>query len=269
MFIARVRRGFNRLKNAIRKLLVTDDALGLIPRKPLILNDLVANAGQWEFKSGPEKLKAFRNWLKTEIGHDITGASEEEMWRKYTEEGFRKGAARAFNDTKKSQRALATTDTANAFQDGQRDQFLRSAFGQPVAVEKVQLLASRSFTELEGITDQMATTMTRTLADGLVQGKSPLVIAKELERSVERLGISRAETIARTEIIRAHAEGQLFAMEQMGVDKVGVMVEWSTAGDDLVCPQCASLEGQVMPIAEAKGMLPLHPRCRCSWIPAV
>lgn len=269
MFVAKVKRGFRKLLAALRKLMITDDVFGLIPKKPLILNSLLINAGEWAWKTDPEKVAKFREWLKQEIGHDLTGKSEEQIWQKYVEEGFKKGAGRAFDDTTKAQRAAATSENANAYLDGTRDQFLKDVFGQPVAVEKVQLLVARSFTELEGVTDQMATTMTRTLADGLVQGKSPLVIAKELEKNVERLGLSRAETIARTEIIRAHAEGQLFALEQMGVAEVGVQVEWSTAGDDLVCPQCADLEGQVMPIAEAKGKIPIHPRCRCSWIPAI
>lgn len=270
MFLSSVRKGFKKLIRAIRKLLIEDDALGKMPKKPLLINATVlVNTLQWSWKTDPEKLKAFKEWLKAEIGHDITGATEEILWKKYVEEGFKKGAGRAFDDTMKSSKTSITTDVAQGYYNGQRDQFLRDAFGQPVAVEKVQLLASRSFNDMEGVTSTMASAMNRTLADGLVQGKSPLVIAKDLERSVEKLGASRAETIARTEIIRAHAEGQLFAMEQMGVSQVGVMVEWSTAGDDLVCPQCAELEGQIMPIAEAKGKLPLHPRCRCSWIPAV
>jgi SPP1 gp7 family putative phage head morphogenesis protein len=270
MFSARVKKGFKRLIAAIKKLIVEEDALGKRQRQPLILNVYMTNnVGRWEFRTDPEKVKLFRDWLKKEINQNVTGTTEEQLWNKYITDGFRKGAGRAFNDTRKAQKSSAITDEASAYYSGQKDQFLSSAFGQPVAKEKVELLVGRAFTELEGVTDSMATSMTRTLADGLVQGKSPLVIAKDLERNVERLGAGRAETIARTEIIRAHAEGQLFAMEQMGVDKVGVQVEWSTAGDDMVCDQCNSLESEIMPISEARGMIPLHPRCRCSWIPSI
>ena len=47
-----------------------------------------------------------------------------------------------------------------------------------------------------------------------------------------------------------------------------VAVEWSTTGDERVCPKCKPLGGMVLKIKEAKGMLPRHPNCRCAWIPA-
>lgn len=31
---------------------------------------------------------------------------------------------------------------------------------------------------------------------------------------------------------------------------------------------CVPLEGTVLKIDEAQGMLPRHPNCRCAWIPA-
>jgi hypothetical protein len=84
-------------------------------------------------------------------------------------------------------------------------------------------------------------------------------------------------TIARTETVRAHGEGQLDAMELLGVEEVGVAVEWSTSGlgggvTDLgnpsPCPLCAPLQGMVMTVKEARGLLPRHPNCLCSYIPA-
>jgi hypothetical protein len=46
-------------------------------------------------------------------------------------------------------------------------------------------------------------------------------------------------------------------------------VEHQTAGDSRVCPQCASLQGTRYTIAEARGVVPVHPRCRCAWKPVV
>jgi len=79
---------------------------------------------------------------------------------------------------------------------------------------------------------------------------------------------SRALTIARTEIIRAHAEGQLDTFEKLKVEKLGVMAEWSTAGDDRVCGLCSDLEGVVITVREARGIIPRHPNCRCTYVPA-
>lgn len=218
-------------------------------------NELYVVNDRWRALADPEKIRAFKEWLKQQLAATLQGKSEEELWQRYVEMGFRKGAGRAFDDTK----AVARGALADALPDG-KDQFLRQAFAQPVAVDKVRLLASRSFDDLEGVTSEMSTRMTRVLTDGLVQGQSPLAIASGMTDQVD-ISQARAETIARTEIIRAHAEGQLDALGQMGVEEVGVAVEWNTTGDDAVCELCAPLEGIVLKIDEARGMLPRHPNC--------
>ncbi len=229
----------------------------------------VVNAGRFAFHNDPEKLKAFKKWLQQQLRDKITKANEEALWRKYVEEGFKKGAGRAFDDARPAVRELASRrdKEAMAAYAGTRQEFLRSSFGQPEAVHKVQLLASRSFDDLEDITSTMSNRMVRTLADGLVQGQHPNEIARTMADEVD-MGLDRAQRIARTEIIRAHAEGQLTTMEMLGVEEVGAMVEWSTAGDDHVCPRCEALEGVVLTLDEARGMIPLHPNCRCAWVPA-
>lgn len=218
---------------------------------------------RWRFNSTPEQVKAFQEWLKAQLGALIVGKTEEEMWRRYTEAGFRKGAGRAFDDVK----SVPYGDEKMQFWKGTKDQFLRDSFAKPVAVEKVQLLAGRAFDELKGVTSDMSLRMSRVLTDGLVRGESPRDIASSMEDEVD-VSSSRALTIARTEIVRAHAEGQLVAMKNLGVEEVGVAVEWSTAEDELVCEECEPLQGVVMKLEEAEGMLPRHPNCRCAWIPA-
>jgi SPP1 gp7 family putative phage head morphogenesis protein len=164
-------------------------------------------------------------------------------------------------------KAIATWGKDLDFYNGTKEEFLRDSFARPETIEKTKLLAGRTFNELDGVTADMSLRMSRALTDGLVQGKNPLAIARDLD-SVADLGAARSRTIARTEIIRAHAEGQLDAFSALGVEDLGVSVEWSTAGDDRVCPRCVPLEGIVVKIDEAKGMLPRHPNCRCAWIPA-
>lgn len=226
----------------------------------------LTNADQaWRFSADDEKLKAFQEWLKKQLIISILGKDEEELWKRYVEEGYRKGAGRAFDDAK---RAGAVPADQSEFFAGQRDQFLRSSFGNAVAVNKVKLLVSRSFTDLRNVTEAMATQMTRSLADGLVQGMSPREIGRKMAADIDDIGKARATTIARTEIIRAHAEGQLDALQRMGVEEVGVSIEWSTTGDGKVCPLCVPLQGVILKTTEAHGMIPRHPNCRCAWIPA-
>lgn len=258
-FKAQLDQRFNRLRLKVFSLIFDEDAFGLKPKShdPFTVNV------RWKFNADAEKIKAFQEWLRSQVFVELTGKTEEEIWAAYIEEGFRKGAGRAFDDVKKP--ALARTKPE--FFAGTKDEFLRRAFGQPIAVEKVKLLAGRSFDDLKGITSDMSLKMSRKLTDGLVQGKGPREIARELAKEVD-ITRDRATVIARTEIVRAHAEGQLTALETLGVEEVGVAVEWSTTGDDRVCELCAPLEGVVLKLEEARGMLPRHPSCRCAWLPA-
>jgi SPP1 gp7 family putative phage head morphogenesis protein len=106
--------------------------------------------------------------------------------------------------------------------------------------------------------------MSRVLADGLVQGKTVDQVAKELDNETD-IGANRARTVARTELTRAHAEGQLISMSHIGVSRTSAKVELSANGN--ACDQCASLDGKVYSLAKASGVIPVHPNCNCVWTP--
>lgn len=224
---------------------------------------------RWKFNSDPEKIKAFQEWIKAQLKQEIASTNEEELWKRYIEAGYKKGAGRAFDDTRRSSdTVLGSSKEKLDFYAGTRDEFLRSSFAQPVSVDRVKILAGRAFDELEGVTDSMATRMSRELTDGLVEGSSPREIAKDLAKEVD-IGLDRSIVIARTEIIRAHSEGQLSSLKKLGVKKLGVQVEWLATDDKKTCPICADMEGTVVDIDKASGMIPRHPNCRCTWIPLV
>ena len=226
---------------------------------------------RFAFQSTPQQVQAFNAWLQTQIQADIitttAAQAENAYWTKYVQQGYEKGVGRAFDDANVARRAQAGGSQQLGFIEGTREQFLQSAFAQPVAIDKVKILAGRVFTELNNVTTSMATTMSRTLVDGLARGDNPRKIARDLNKAVG-IGRTRSRAIAQTEIIRAHAEGQLDAMEQMGMEKVGVRVEWSAAGDDRTCPRCLDLDGVVLKLKEARGIIPRHVNCRCTFIPA-
>lgn len=240
-----------------------------LTRPPSLSQEETAAVGNedWSARRSHEKVEQFQEWLEEQFGDLLVGTDMEQLWHLYAEEGFRKGAGRAFDDVHASERVLAGRDQRSLDQYlGGRDQFLRSSFGSPVAVEKIKLLAGRSFDDLEGIGDDVSLRMSRALTDGLVRGMSPHEVARLLDDELE-LGRDRTETIARTEIVRAHADGQVHALRDMGVEEVGVQVEWSATEDDRLCPKCAAMRGKVLKLDEAEGMIPLHPNCRCAFIP--
>jgi len=265
-FIADMKRRFKSLSKAIQELVVDDDAFGLIENPLISFNQQVARQA-WRFNTDAGKVTAYRKWLEQQVNAGILtpigGVSNKPWTAKYIESSYRKGSLRAYTDL----RAGTLASEPSLFQGGQAE-FLRTAFNQPENLRKIELLATRSFTELKGVTDAMGQQMSRILASGLSQGYGPRKIARALRLNVSQMTKARANVIARTEIIRAHAEGQLDAFEKLGEKEVGLMAEWSTAGDERVCALCGELEGVVIPLDEARDLLPRHPNCRCAWIPA-
>ena len=247
-----VRARFRWLRKQVYELLVREDALGLRTRR-LTLHT------RWAAQSSPEQLEAFRRWLGRQIDV-VTGTADDTWLARYIEEAYQRGAKRS--------QATVLARRFPGYEGGQ-EEFLRSAFGRPAAEERVRLLLMRAYTDLQGVTQSMAPQLARALADGMIAGLGPREIARNISAQISKIERTRALVIARTEIIRAHAEGQLDSLEMMGVEEVGVMVEWATAGDDRVCPLCLPQEGQVYKIDQARGMIPLHPNCRCAWIPVV
>jgi DNA topoisomerase-1 len=237
--------------------------------------DLVAtNARELShFRSDPDKIKGFQKWLKTRVDVRIKKGEEGKLWEAFVRQGFERGAGRSFDEVKSRAKGAMKEDVAGYA--GKREQFLKDSFARPTTVEKVKAIASRAYEDMGGVTSDMADRMRQTLAEGLTQGKNPREIARDLTDDVD-ISAARARTIARTEVVRAHAEGQLDSLEAMGVTEVGVMVEWKTSGLDEVdkrgnpvspCELCIPMEGVVLKIEEARGMIPRHPNCKCAWIP--
>ena len=273
-FIADMNRRFGLISKAIYKLIVTDDVFGLVESKDIkelrksglnILEEPTTNAGQFAFMANPQKLQAYQSWLQTQVNAGIlTVDGSGNSWTStYVESAYKKGVNRAYQDTHK----LKLAGKPEYYQASQ-GQFLETAFNQPELLSKVKLLQMRAFELLKGVTATMDSQMSRILADGLVKGEGPAKIARDLRKTVTTLTRTRARMIARTEIINAHAEGQLDSFDLMGVDELNVLAEFSTAEDGLVCSECDSLSGNTYRVDEAHGIIPVHPSCRCAWIPS-
>ncbi|MFA5376354.1 MAG: phage minor head protein [Dehalococcoidia bacterium] len=219
-------------------------------------NQLATNA-RWVFQSRPQQIAAFLKWLQGVLKDEVLAGKDdglgEAYWRKFVEEAYQKGQGRAFDDVR-----VPAVQKDMRWYNGTKEEFLRSSFGRPMSIEKVQLMAGRVFTDLKGVTEAMAVVVSRELTEGFARGDNPHVLARRLKDELG-FGSNRAATIARTEVIRSHAEGQLDAMERLGVTEVGVMVEWDTAGDGRVCRLCQAMDGVVLTIKEARGMIPRHP----------
>ena len=270
-YMAEMRRRFFTVRSNTTKAIWKLDALGLNENEPFTFNEKLLTANQlperqaWRFRTNSEKLTAFKEWFQHQIDQEIlTVDVAGNPWSaQYVNSAYRKGAVSSFNNT----HVEALTDSPDFFL-GTRAQFIESAFTQPEMVSKIQFLYTRSFEELEGINAAMSQQVGRVLANGLAEGRGARAIAREMSNTITGIVNKRALVLARTEIIAAHAEGQLDALEMLGVKEVVADVEWSTAEDELVCRLCEDLEGAVFTIEQARGLIPRHPNCRCAWIPA-
>lgn len=281
-FQAEIKRRVRELKLAVKDFLVIKDALALKPlpgprfEKPRFIPTgttreiPLSNVSprQYEFKTDPQKLLAFRLWLVDQIDAKMlraVGGQPGKPWTaKYIESAYKKGLINAYLASRKAQ----AVESDEVFSRSQ-EQFLRSSFAQPETLSKVELLSTRSYEDLKGVSDTMATRMNSILAQGMVEGRGAEDIARQMFKEIDGLTRKRALVIARTEIIHAHAEGQLDAFAALGLGDLGVLAEWSTANDNRVCPQCAAMEGKRFKVKDSHGLIPLHPNCRCSWIPWV
>lgn len=98
---------------------------------------------------------------------------------------------------------------------------------------------------------------------GILQGEGINLIKKRLVGVVE--GAKRdAERIARTETARTMSESIKQSYKSTGIIK---NVEWVTALDEAVCPQCGPLDGKKFALDEVPPQ-PLHPNCRCTLVAA-
>ena len=250
-FEAEVYRRFRELKGKVNGALVSGDPFGL--------------RVNFTFTTNPQKVAGFMQWLEDQASLGILGVRPgtsvrtvgASAWTStYIESAYQKGLARSASQLR-----------AGGVKVG--DRWVESALRRPIHADRVGLLYTRAFTELSGITQEMDRQLSRVLAQGAADGLAPAQIARNLNDRIDKIGLTRARTLARTEIIAAHAEATLNGFTEAGIEGVEVEAEWITAGDDVVCPVCQALEGKVFDLDEARGMLPVHPNCRCAWLPKV
>ena len=156
---------------------------------------------------------------------------------------------------------------ANSWMDEESfDADVATALQRPVHQDKVSLLYERNYEALQGITDDVSREISRELAEGLTEGVHPDEMARRLTDRVDKIGRTRATTLARTEVMHAHNEATISQYERvLGSDvEVEIEAEVSTAGDQHVCDICEPWHGQTLPLSEARSDgPPFHPRCRC------
>jgi len=147
------------------------------------------------------------------------------------------------------------------------------------------------------ITDTIYERLRKELMEAVADGESIPKIRERVMQVFERITESRAELIARTEVLKASNRGRWIAMRQSGVVEGK---QWEATGDNRVCPRCSEMDGRTMALGKPyfkkgetvtftgtednpapEGGLestfdyeeiqhpPLHPDCRCTLLAIV
>lgn len=230
----------------------------------IVTGDADPPRSAFAFERNANKVSSFMRWLRQQEEEIILGGTTqqdgERVWQSvYLGRSYAKGVKDAVTKMRKEGRLIPAAFAVNAFQ--------ADAAGRPHHTNAAALIYTRAFDQLDGITRAMAQKISRILANGISRGHGAQTVARALNKQVRGLGLVRARTLARTELIAAYAEATLNMYEEAGIRGVEIEVEFTTAGDDAVCKTCDSYSGTTYTIEESRGIIPVHPNCRCAWTP--
>ncbi len=214
----------------------------------------------FETKRDEGAIPAFNAWLSKQIAEGVLEVASGPTVRAgghYTGAYIRAAAKRGWDDgSRRLARAGAESDV------------LEASFDLPLPQRQLRELYTQAYSDLQGITENLEDEIREELTRGLVAGENPRKIARRLNKRVD-VAITWAENLARTKVIESYNEEALTRYEEYGVEGVAAEVEHLTAGDNRVCVVCRSLAGSTYTIDDARGRIPVHKNCRCTWIPVV
>ena len=113
-------------------------------------------------------------------------------------------------------------------------------------------------------TNDLANRIYNDIVECIKTGKRPSQIAREIK---DDFGSSayQATRLVNTELARTVTDAQLEVYKNSGVVS---KVMWSATLEDNTCDDCAGMDGKMFDLNNTP-RLPLHPNCRCCYIPVV
>lgn len=112
--------------------------------------------------------------------------------------------------------------------------------------------------------DEMKADLAKLLQSGMVQGKNPRVLSRDLRKYVggDKGGaVFKAERLMRTELARVQTDAQKQSFERNGFE------QYEFLANSGCCPECQKKNGKhfkVKDMMPGKNAAPMHPGCRCS-----
>lgn len=95
-----------------------------------------------------------------------------------------------------------------------------------------------------------------------------VALGKSKDKAVEAImqkcnnSFKNADRLVRTELMAVINNGQKQRYKEAGYTKVKILV----AEDERLCDECMKNDGKIFNIDDVRGILPTHPRCRCTYL---
>lgn len=272
MFMNDMTRRTNELKSLIRDALIKHDMFGFSKASP-------ANV-QWATTA--DKVQAFGEWLHATMNLTILRDNGGGWVGMYVGGGYKKGLDHArlmteqaidVDPTRGDVHSVKAMNELRGIAAATEQHVNRSLSASVISGLKPADIAAQLLDRI----DDIAIRRTEILCDMSVVNAH----AEASLDAFEALGIERVGIMAEMcPVIGDESPSKEEELEQVNREHRKVRriptkkpsnwrqyLRFRTADDDDVCPTCEALEGNVYLIKEARGLIPVHPHCRCAFVP--
>lgn len=258
-FRIEVERRLRAIRGAVRKTIVDNDALRISqsakstdPRS-LVNQPTVDPEENFPFGTDSAKIDGFMEWFEDSMDEAFLERTDAEAIRNgehwtaaHIREAYEDGIEWA--DARANEAGIPTGAS--------------TVTRLPAHPEALRTLYTRTYEELDNLTNDAATNVRRVLTDGFDEGLGPHAIARNLTDEISTLQRTRGRRIARTEVMNAHVKAAGTRYQEYGVTKVKILTSNP-------CPQCVAFKSnEPYKVGEAMSGLPVHPNCVCTIAPA-
>ena len=181
----------------------------------------------------------------------------------------------AYAEQQSARLVTEVTEEVRAFVADITRRAVQGEFTWPQAAAQIRLRVGLTSRWERAVDRSRTDNLHRLLRDGMLPAKATVLVDKQAEAYAKRLVKTRAETIARTEIMAAQNQGRLIGWQSLqgqGLLAPTAQKSWLTAPEGTKrggpCPICRPLNGETVPMnglfSIGVTMPPAHPRCRCT-----
>lgn len=241
------RKRIRAVKQALVTEIVTKDLFALSPSRPFTLN------------TSSDDVDRLRSQTEKVVEEQMSEKTLDGPWYvRWLRQAYSKGMGSAYQQAKKGQQ---TGDAATRAVDAARE--AGNVERQPASKNVFAKIVQRTAEAIKTLGQAIVNAVVR-VASSFTSG-SKEKLASETLAAVDSTTDTKVAQIVNSEVVAAHAAGQLDMATFLGVTEVAVEAEFVTAGDKSVCKRCQALAGNVYTVDEARGLIPVHPSCRCSF----